>query len=146
MDPLKLFQEYADAFEATYADDNWQRLEPFFAEDASYVTHGMPLQPINAQGRGPLIIALANSVNQFDRRCDSRKLELLAPPEVKSQSVTITWRGTYTLEGAEDLVLDGVEEIWFNQAGKIFSIVDRYSEEMGQTVLRWFQANQAAFP
>ena len=32
---------YADAFEETYADDNWQRLEPYFTADAVYENVGM---------------------------------------------------------------------------------------------------------
>ena len=28
---------YAEAFEETYEDDDWTRIEPFFTEDATYV-------------------------------------------------------------------------------------------------------------
>ena len=36
MTNLERFQAYADAFEATYADDDWQRLEEYFTTDAVY--------------------------------------------------------------------------------------------------------------
>tara|TARA_B110001469_G_C9502074_1_gene250652 strand:+ start:373 stop:531 length:159 start_codon:yes stop_codon:yes gene_type:complete len=36
MTNLERFQAYADAFEETYSDDNWQRLEEFFTADAVY--------------------------------------------------------------------------------------------------------------
>ena len=36
------FLEYALAFELTYQDDDWTRLEPFFAEDATYEVRNSP--------------------------------------------------------------------------------------------------------
>ena len=30
------YQAYAEAFEVTYEDDDWTRIEPFFTEDAVY--------------------------------------------------------------------------------------------------------------
>ena len=30
------FQSYADAFEETYVDDDWSRIEQFFTEDAVF--------------------------------------------------------------------------------------------------------------
>ncbi|HME70466.1 MAG TPA: hypothetical protein VKM54_11450, partial [Myxococcota bacterium] len=33
---LQRFVEYAQAFEKTYVDDDWTRLEPYFAPDAVY--------------------------------------------------------------------------------------------------------------
>ncbi len=30
------YQSYAEAFEETYKDDDWTRIEPFFTEDAVY--------------------------------------------------------------------------------------------------------------
>ena len=42
------FLEYVAAFEITYIDNNWSRLEPYFSEQANYdsglgeVAHGLP--------------------------------------------------------------------------------------------------------
>ena len=42
MTNLSRFMAYAAAFEQTFADDNWQRLEPFFTPDATYRVSGLP--------------------------------------------------------------------------------------------------------
>ena len=36
MSILERYQGYAAAFEQTYEDDDWSRIEPFFAEGAVY--------------------------------------------------------------------------------------------------------------
>ncbi len=40
MDPLQRFAAYAADFEKTYQDDDWKRLEGYFAEDAVYEVMG----------------------------------------------------------------------------------------------------------
>ena len=40
---LKVFMDYAAAFEQTYDDDDWSRLTPFFSENASYEVRGGPM-------------------------------------------------------------------------------------------------------
>ena len=42
MDLIARFLEYAAAFEATYVDDDWSRLERFFAPDVVYAVTGGP--------------------------------------------------------------------------------------------------------
>ncbi|SVE51237.1 uncharacterized protein METZ01_LOCUS504091, partial [marine metagenome] len=35
-DSLQVYAEYASAFEETFGDDDWSRLEKYFSEDARY--------------------------------------------------------------------------------------------------------------
>ena len=37
MSILDRFKAYADAFEESFEDDDWSRIEPFFTEDAVYI-------------------------------------------------------------------------------------------------------------
>jgi hypothetical protein len=39
---MKVFMDYAAAFEQTYIDDDWSRLTRYFSEDASYEVRGGP--------------------------------------------------------------------------------------------------------
>lgn len=142
MDLLRRFQAYAAAFEETYLDDDWSRLEPYFSPNASYEVRGVPAFPINAQGRDRVFAALKDALDSFDRRCDSRKLDLLAPPKVDNDTVTIYWQGIYTLDGVEDLRIIGYEDAQYNDRGEIISLVDRYDEDAAAEMTRWMGAHR----
>jgi hypothetical protein len=131
------FQKYAAAFEETYVDDDWSRLEPFFSEDATYEVRGMPLTPIHAKGRTAVFEALRRAINVFDRRFDSRKVQILAPPEVTGSTLAFPWSGTYGRAGVADLVIEGVEEAHYNDAGEIVSLVDSYGAGIAEVVDSW---------
>ncbi len=42
MTKIEQFLSYAAAFEQTYADDDWRRLEQYFTEDVTYRVSGLP--------------------------------------------------------------------------------------------------------
>ncbi|MEJ2088255.1 MAG: hypothetical protein P8Y69_07240, partial [Gammaproteobacteria bacterium] len=52
---------YADAFEQSYEDDDWSRIEQYFTEDAVY--DGDP----PAEGRAAVLAKLKGGVDTFDR-------------------------------------------------------------------------------
>jgi len=79
MEPGKKFIEYAIAFEQTFSDDNWERLEPFFAEDAIYTVTGGPPFGGRFDGREQLLEQLRSSVNDFDRKFEVRRVERAGP-------------------------------------------------------------------
>jgi hypothetical protein len=137
MDILQRLQAYAADFEKTYADDDWTRLERHFTEDATYQVRGMPVFPIDARGRDQVFAALKTAVDGFDRRCDSRRLAITAPPSVGERTVTFEWGGTYTKAGLEDLLIAGTEEARFAEDGRIEALVDTYTPEMAATVSQW---------
>ena len=70
------FNAYADAFELSYEDDNWQRLAPYFTEDAVY-KHGTGP---DAEGRDAVLAYFQDAVNASDRRFDTR--EFVGEPTV----------------------------------------------------------------
>ena len=70
MSNLERFQAYANAFEETYADDNWQRLDEFFTADAVYASG----DGTEAVGRDQVVARLRDGVNGLDRRFTSRGL------------------------------------------------------------------------
>ena len=57
------YQAYAEAFEETYEDDDWTRIEPFFTEDAVY--EAAPEE--DARGRAAVLAKLKGGVDAFDR-------------------------------------------------------------------------------
>lgn len=139
---LERFQAYAEDFEKTYVDDDWSRIRPYFSEDAIYEVRGMPASQLSGKGRQGVVDTLKQSIDDFDRRCASRKLELTAPPQVDGQAVIIQWRGVYTVDGGEDLVIAGQEVATYNGAGEIESLIDTYDEEAARGFEAWMAAHQ----
>ena len=80
MSILDRYRAYADAFEVSYEDDDWSRIEPFFTEDAVYEG-----DPEDAQGRDAVLAKLKGGVDGFDRNMDSRTPDF-NPPTVDSST------------------------------------------------------------
>lgn len=143
MSLIDRFQRYADAFEETYVDDEWSRLSDFFSADAVYAVVGLPSFALRAEGREEVLDALRGSVNAFDRRCTSRRLELLAAPSADGDTVTIEWAGIYTVDGAPPLRVVGTETARY-RGDHIVELIDRYPPATADTVFRWMEAHRSA--
>ncbi|MEM7002025.1 MAG: hypothetical protein AAF529_14650, partial [Pseudomonadota bacterium] len=84
MSNLAIFAEYAAAFEETLRDDNWARLEKYFAADTCY------LPGDGTEGARPAgaLAALRRSVDLLERKTDSR--ELVGEPNIEEEGDRIT--------------------------------------------------------
>lgn len=111
MSLVERFQAYADAFERTYADDDWSRLEQYFTEDAAYSTTANRLR---VEGRATVFAVLQASVSSFDRRCSTRTLVTTKGPSEHGNEVRREWAATYTLDGAPDIRISGSERAVFD--------------------------------
>ncbi len=107
MNILQRFLEYADAFEKTYVDDDWSRMERYFTEDSSYQFGDQ-----RADGRTATLEMLRGSVNGLDRQMDSRTGDF-DPPAADGDTVHMDWKVTYTKSGCPDLVISGHETAVF---------------------------------
>ncbi len=130
MNILDRFQAYAKAFELTYEDDDWSRLEEFFTEDAVY-----ECGPKEASGRKAVLIKLHESVDGLDRKMDSRKLDFQMPA-VEGSTLTVKWTVTYTNIGKPNLVLSGVETAVFED-DHIKLLRDDFTPESEKTMSDW---------
>jgi len=113
VEPATRFLEYAAAFEQTFADDDWARLEPYFSEDAIYVVTGEAPLGGRWEGRKPLLEHLREIVNELDRKFEERRVEPVGTPTIGEDSFEMSWRGTYTKAGCPDLVFEGIERATF---------------------------------
>ena len=86
---LERYLAYADAFEESYADDDWSRLEQYFTPGAIY--QGDP----PAHGRDAVLAKLKTGVDNFDRRMDSRTPDF-ARPTVVGNELRMKWSVAYT--------------------------------------------------
>jgi len=139
MDLIQRFGDYAAAFERAYQSDDWSQLEPYFTEDAVYEVKGGPPFGGRVEGRSALIAHLHRSVDAFDRRFPSRRLELLDGPSLRGQRVWIRWRASYSGPGIPELVLDGEENASF-EGDRIALLEDVFPPEATGITETWFRS------
>jgi hypothetical protein len=135
MSNLERFQAYADAFEESYADDNWQRLEEYFTADAVYA----PGDGTEAVGRDQVLSRLRDGVNGLDRRFDSRALTA-TPPSSEGETVSLSWQLTLSKAGAPDLTATGVEHATYTD-GSISRLEDVFDQGVAEGVGEWMAAH-----
>jgi hypothetical protein len=102
------FLEYADAFEITYEDNDWSRLESFFTEGAVYETLPIELFGESASSLAAVMAKLEGSINGLDRLMDTRVVEL-TPPITEGDTVRTNWTASYSKSGLPDLKIGGIE-------------------------------------
>jgi len=98
------FTEYADAFEITYEDNNWPRLEPYFTEDAIYDS-GLGE---SAHGLAAVMAKLEGAIDGFDRLMDTRVIDF-TPLITEGDTVSTHWTARYSKAGVPDLQFGGTE-------------------------------------
>jgi hypothetical protein len=133
---LDRYQAYADAFELSFEDDDWSRIESFFTEDAVY--EGDP----DARGRDAVLAKLRGGVDAFDRNMDSRTPDF-QPPTLEGDTVTVNWSMTYTKAGAPDLLISGVETAVF-EGDRISLLRDTFDPDSQKTLEQWMTQHGAA--
>ena len=76
MSSLERFGAYAEAC----ASDDWSVLEPYFNEDAVYDFIAAPPLGGRHESRATILRDFQDAVNGFDRRFNSRRIELMEGP------------------------------------------------------------------
>ena len=131
------YQAYAEAFEVTYEDDDWTRIEPFFTEDAVY--EAAPEE--DAHGRAAVLAKLKSAVDSFDRRMDSRALDFQSPT-VDGDTIQVNWKVIYTKAGCPDLVIFG-REIAVFEGDRIARLCDEFDPAAAAGMEEWMTAHGA---
>jgi len=143
MDPMQLFGGYAEEFEKSLADDDWDRLAPLFAEDARYIVTGTPFD-CTLEGRAAILAGFKRALDGFDRKFDHREIEALGAPTIGPTTVDFSAAVHYKKAGLADLSFTLVETAEFNEAGLIVRIQDAY--DAGQDhVTEWLADHSGEF-
>lgn len=124
MESMRLFAAYFEAFEATYLDDDWSRLEGLFAPDAVYRVEGCGPFDCELRGRDAVFAGIRRFLDGFDRRC-TRRLEALEPPVCTEDSVSFLGAAVYTRGESPPFRIELRETIEFRD-GLIVRIADTY--------------------
>ncbi len=136
---LEVVMAYANAFEETYADDDWSRLAPYFAEDAVYEVVGGPLA-CRLQGREAIFAGLKKSLDTLDRRCSDRSIKLTDGPDVEDTpaggTVSMGWHASYQYRDAPREGFPGRSVATVND-GVITELRDEYDDAEMETFVAW---------
>ncbi len=130
------FENFAAAFEVAVRDDDWSKLEKYFAKDATYVNIGGP-DP-KCEGREAILGYFKKDVSDFDRRFDRRTLVALTPAATEGNRLSRRWRCTYSLEGTPDLVVEGEARYLF-EGDFIKQIEEEPTTASMQKVVQWME-------
>jgi ketosteroid isomerase-like protein len=104
------FREYAAAFEAAYASDDWSVLTSFFTADATSRLNGATVE-----GRDAVLASFRDGVAMFDRRFDARSLRITDGPTFADGRLFVRITAHYERAGVPALDLVGDE--WFTFDG-----------------------------
>jgi hypothetical protein len=134
---MRRFFEYAQDFEKTFDDDDWSRLECYFAPDAVYEVRNAPFA-CRIEGRSAILRGLKKSLDGFDRRLPKRSFEVTEAPKEEGQIVTVGWAATYAKPGAPPLKGRGRTTARY-EGDLIVELVDEYPEGGGPEFERWIR-------
>jgi hypothetical protein len=147
MDPLHRFLAYFQDFELTYVDDDWARLEQYFAPDAVYRIEGAGSFDGVLEGRDAILGGIRRFLDGFDRQCH-REIRPVGAPVVEGNTVRVRGHGLYRRGESPVLVLD-IEESAEFENGVIVRLTDRYlspvEDEMNGWMERWGQGLSASY-
>ncbi|MDX2170977.1 MAG: nuclear transport factor 2 family protein [Deltaproteobacteria bacterium] len=124
MDNLQAFLKYAADFERTLVDDDWTRLEPYFADDAVYEVTGSKTA-CRLVGRPAIFAGMKKSLDGFDRKFPTRDIAVLDGPHVADDEIRMQWQVTYGKPGLKPFVLSGRGRVRY-AGGKIVYLYDGY--------------------
>lgn len=136
MDKTTTFLEYFAAFEETYIDDDWGRLEKYFTEDAVYRIEGTGSFDCAIEGRDAVFAAIKRCLDGFDRRCE-RRIEHLEAPELEGDTLRAAGLAIYTRGESPELALE-IQEIFRFRDGRICDLTDNYRKGVSAEALGWF--------
>jgi predicted ester cyclase len=122
---LSRFLEYAREFEVAQLTDDFDRIVPFFASDASHGVVAADPLAADDHGRERVVAGLRESVHRIDRRFDTRIPEVLDGPLVRPDGIWMRFGLTLRRQGLPDLCLEGEHLTTYDGAGAIVRIEEK---------------------
>ena len=126
---------YAADFEVTFEDDDWSRLEKYFAPDATYEVTGSAMA-CRLLGPAAIFAGIKKSLDGFDRPLGGRTMELTSEPKVDGGCFDVDWEVTYRKQDAPDYILKGHSRARYAD-DVIVELVDSYGPEVDDLAAAW---------
>jgi hypothetical protein len=138
---MQRFLAYAGDFEKTLKDDDWTRLEPYFADDAVYeVAAGFGGR---MSGPAAIFAGMKKSLDHFDRKFAARDIDVTSGPEIVGDEMRLGWKVTYHQTGLPDYVLLGHSVVRY-AGGRIVYLTDIYEPGQDAYLAEYQRANGVA--
>jgi hypothetical protein len=139
MENLARFMQYAAAFEQTLADDDWTRLRQYFANDAVYEVTS---DSFGCRLTGPDAIfkGMKKSLDGFDRKFDTRAIDVTKGPDVDGDRISMEWAVTYQKAGKTPYRLRGRSAVRYRD-GAIVELADSYDASVAAEAAAWMEQN-----
>ena len=135
MDPMQTFMAYAQEFEITYRDDEWERLRKYFDDDALYEVKNVSYA-CRLEGPDAIFAGIKKSLDHFDRPMDGRKIDVLSPPAVDGGTLSVDWAVTYTRGEAPPVRVAATTTCTIVD-GRITYLADTYDEGQEKALRAW---------
>ncbi len=139
MTVLESSMAYAGDFERSYEDDDWDRIIPYFADDAVYEVAS---EVFGSTMKGPaaIIKGLKKSLDGFDRKFATRTIELIGQPEIDGDEIRLQWSVLYTQDGVAPYQLNGRSTVRLS-GDKIVYLADHYDADADAALIDWRAKN-----
>ncbi|MDP3859804.1 MAG: nuclear transport factor 2 family protein [Stagnimonas sp.] len=134
MSLIRQFFEQRAAFEKTYDDGNWARLEPYFSESLVYEVMNMPFHCV-IRGRPAVIAGLKRSIERFDKLC--RRTVGIGAVIFQEGNNVLVHGGIRFQRGDSVPVESGLWEIATYRDGRIERLIDIYDPGDSAKYERW---------
>lgn len=138
MTPLECFAAYAAAFEETYRDDDWSRLEAFLAPDVVYRVVGSPGWDCVVEGRPAVFAAMRRFLDGFDRRCTRAVAAGDDAPVVEGDTVRVAGTARYRRGESDELLLE-LELHARCRDGRLVELRDEYPPGQQERIRGWLE-------
>ena len=141
MSKIARFGAYAAAFEKAFENDDWSVVEPFFTEDAVYDAGELPHFGGRIEGRDAILAHFKTVLDAFDRRFESRGIELTEGPFEEGDTVRIVGSAIYRSPGVPELVLSLEERATF-EGDRIALLEDIYDRAKADEATAYIEAHR----
>lgn len=132
---MQAFLKYAGDFERTLADDDWNRLRPYFADDAVYEVQGAPFG-CRLTSPAAIFAGMKKSLNGFDRKFSTRDIEVTSGPDISDNEMRLGWKVVYVKEGRPPFVLRGRSMVRY-AGDAIVYLTDIYDPSVADDLATW---------
>ena len=133
---VERFQQYAEDFERSQVDGDWNRLRKHFTEGVVHERHVGELYNFRDEGIDRVIERFEEAVENIDQRFDRRILVPTGPVAESGNQVQMPWVCLFLVEGAPACVDEGVEIATF-QGDRISRLEGQYLDEVVERIALW---------
>ncbi len=141
MEQLTIWRSFLDAFNNACDDNDWQRLEPYLADDVEYRVVGVPFA-CRVRGKQSVIDGFAKSVAGFDSKFDERRHDIVGTRVYEPDLIVGEVWGSYHRAGIDPLYVNALG-YWQFVGTKIDFMMDVWDVALveNQVALEWLAAH-----